>query len=63
MKWILLIFLMNGAGGGNVSWTQVAFQNRELCEFAKNQYVNEHSKITHLYPYRASKAFCFQVSK
>jgi hypothetical protein len=54
---------MNGNDKGNVSWTQVAFQNRELCEFAKNQYVNEHSKITHFYPYRASKAFCFQVSK
>jgi hypothetical protein len=54
---------MNGNDGGNVSWTQVAFQNRKLCEFAKNQYVNEHSKISHSNSYRASKAFCFQVSK
>jgi hypothetical protein len=63
MKWILLIFLMNGDDGGNVSWTQVAFQNRELCEIAKNQYLNEHSKISLPNSYRVSKAFCFQVSK
>jgi len=63
MKWILLIFLMNGDDGGNVSWTQVAFQNRELCEIARNQYVNEHSKIDSPNKYRVSKAFCFQVSK